>query len=185
LLKKGLVISGGFRARRAPSPPIGSAANEPNTGFIVPLLKSFADRSRAAHMAQSLIGRVFAEGQQIRSANVIAFNLPPIIGLSTTCVYRKPKPAHNGEEVRNAAQVDAQAPSDPQAYCVNRSADFYPYRGEPCKSGYQLGSGNCRKTATPSNLGHRDADRRGYLQEKDMADPLVNRKPTRARGRFP
>jgi len=44
----------------------------------------------------------------------------------------------------NAAQTDA--PSDPQAYCVNRTADFYPYRGEPCKSGYQLGSGNCRKT---------------------------------------
>ena len=49
----------------------------------------------------------------------------------------------------NAAQTDAQAPSDPQAYCVNRSADFYPYRGEPCKSGYQLGSGNCRKTDGP------------------------------------
>src|SRR6266568_3921248 len=46
----------------------------------------------------------------------------------------------------NAAQTDAQAQSDPQAYCVNRSADFYPYTGEPCKSGYQLGSGNCRKT---------------------------------------
>src|SRR5262252_8952557 len=46
----------------------------------------------------------------------------------------------------NAALAeDAQAPSEPQAYCVNRSADFYPYRGEPCKSGYQLGSGNCRK----------------------------------------
>ena len=44
----------------------------------------------------------------------------------------------------NAAQ--AQAPSDPQGYCVNRSADFYLYTGEPCKSGYQLGSGNCRKT---------------------------------------
>jgi hypothetical protein len=40
----------------------------------------------------------------------------------------------------NAAQKDAQAPSDPQAYCVNRNADFYPYTGEPCKSGYQLGS---------------------------------------------
>ena len=39
----------------------------------------------------------------------------------------------------------AQPPSDPQAYCVNRGADFYPYTGEPCKSGYQLGSGNCRK----------------------------------------
>jgi hypothetical protein len=34
----------------------------------------------------------------------------------------------------NAAQADAQAPSDPQAYCVNRSGDFYPYRGEPCKN---------------------------------------------------
>jgi hypothetical protein len=48
-----------------------------------------------------------------------------------------------------AAQTDDQAPSEspsePQAYCVNRSADFYPYMGEPCKSGYQLGSGNCRK----------------------------------------
>ena len=46
----------------------------------------------------------------------------------------------------NAAQTGAQAPSDPQGYCVNRSADFYPYTGELCKSGYQLGSGNCRRT---------------------------------------
>src|SRR3974377_1342529 len=46
----------------------------------------------------------------------------------------------------NRAQTDAQAPSDLQAYCVNRGADFYPYTGEPSKSGYQLGSGNCRKT---------------------------------------
>jgi hypothetical protein len=46
----------------------------------------------------------------------------------------------------DAAQTDAQAPSDPQAYCVDRSADFYPYTGEPCKSGFQLGSGNCRQT---------------------------------------
>jgi bla regulator protein blaR1 len=42
--------------------------------------------------------------------------------------------------------ANAQAPSDPQAYCVNPSADFYPYTGEPCKGGYLLGSGNCRKT---------------------------------------
>jgi hypothetical protein len=46
----------------------------------------------------------------------------------------------------NAAQTGAQAPSDPRGYCVNRSADFYPYTGEPCKSGYLLGSGNCRRT---------------------------------------
>ena len=46
----------------------------------------------------------------------------------------------------NAAQTHAQAPSDPQAYCVDRSADFYPYTGEPCRSGYHVGSGNCRQT---------------------------------------
>ena len=46
----------------------------------------------------------------------------------------------------NAAQIGAQASSDPQGYCVNGSADFYPYTGEPCKSGYQLGAGNCRRT---------------------------------------
>ena len=58
--------------------------NEPNVGFIVPLLKPFADRAGVADSAQALIGRVFAEGREVRSANVIAFNLPPIIGLSTT-----------------------------------------------------------------------------------------------------
>ena len=46
----------------------------------------------------------------------------------------------------NAAQTRAQAPSGPQAYCVNASADFYPYTGEPCKTNYQLGAGNCRKS---------------------------------------
>jgi hydrophobe/amphiphile efflux-1 (HAE1) family protein len=63
---------------------IVDGVNEPNSGFIVPLLKPFANRAGAAGSAQALIGRVFAEGSQIRSANVIAFNLPPIIGLSTT-----------------------------------------------------------------------------------------------------
>jgi hypothetical protein len=46
----------------------------------------------------------------------------------------------------NAAQMAPQTSSDSQAYCVNDSADFYPYTGKPCKSGYQLGSGNCLKT---------------------------------------
>jgi hydrophobe/amphiphile efflux-1 (HAE1) family protein len=58
--------------------------NEPNAAFIVPTLKPFADRVGTANSAQALIGKVFAAGQQIRSATVIPFNLPPIIGLSTT-----------------------------------------------------------------------------------------------------
>ena len=47
-------------------------------------MKPFEDRSGAANSAQALIARVFAEGQQVRTATVIPFNLPPIIGLSTT-----------------------------------------------------------------------------------------------------
>ena len=34
----------------------------------------------------------------------------------------------------NAAQTDAQAPSDPQAYCVNRSADFIGIWVSPAKA---------------------------------------------------
>ncbi|HEV2099020.1 MAG TPA: multidrug efflux RND transporter permease subunit [Stellaceae bacterium] len=58
--------------------------NEPNTGFIVPTLNPFADRRGAANSAQALIARLFKEGQEIRTATIIPFNLPPIIGLSTT-----------------------------------------------------------------------------------------------------
>ena len=58
--------------------------NESNTAFVVPTLKPFADRVGAANSAQALIAKMFAEGRQIRTATVIPFNLPPIIGLSTT-----------------------------------------------------------------------------------------------------
>jgi hydrophobe/amphiphile efflux-1 (HAE1) family protein len=58
--------------------------SEPNAALIVPTLKPFADRAGAANSAQALIARLFGEAQQIRTATVIPFNLPPIIGLSTT-----------------------------------------------------------------------------------------------------
>ncbi|MBV9735349.1 MAG: efflux RND transporter permease subunit, partial [Acidisphaera sp.] len=60
------------------------AAQEPNSAFMVARLKPFADRTAAAQSAQALIGRVFGAAQQIRSAVVFPFNLPPIIGLSTS-----------------------------------------------------------------------------------------------------
>ncbi len=60
------------------------SVNEPNTAFVVPTLKPFADRVGVANSAQALIAKLFAEGQQIRTATIIPFNLPPIIGLSTT-----------------------------------------------------------------------------------------------------
>jgi multidrug efflux pump len=58
--------------------------SEPNSALLVPTLKPFADRVGAVNSAQALIARVFREGQQIRAANVIPFNAPPILGLSTT-----------------------------------------------------------------------------------------------------
>ena len=58
--------------------------NEPNTGFVVPTLKPFTDRAGAANSAQALIAKIFGAGRQIRTASIIPFNLPPIIGLSTT-----------------------------------------------------------------------------------------------------
>jgi hypothetical protein len=46
--------------------------------------------------------------------------------------------------------------SDPQAYCINSEADFYPYTGELCDSGYQLGRHNCRGTDGTMHLVARD-----------------------------
>jgi len=44
-----------------------------------------------------------------------------------------------------AAAPPAEKPSQPQAYCISEKAEFYPYTGENCKEGYQLGSHNCRR----------------------------------------
>jgi len=59
------------------------SGNQSNSAFIVLRLKPFADRKAAADKVQVLIGRVFGGVQQIRSATIFPFNLPPIIGLST------------------------------------------------------------------------------------------------------
>jgi len=55
-----------------------------NTAFMIAQLKPFEDRTAAADSAQALIGRMFGEAQRIRGASILPFNLPPVIGLSTT-----------------------------------------------------------------------------------------------------
>jgi len=59
-------------------------AYEPNAAFLVLRLKPFAERPHMEDMAQTLIHKAFGMAQQIRSAVVFPFNLPPIIGLSTS-----------------------------------------------------------------------------------------------------
>ena len=58
--------------------------NLPNAAFLVVRLKPFQDRVGAADGAKAVIGQIFGKAQQIRSATVFPFNLPPIIGLSTS-----------------------------------------------------------------------------------------------------
>lgn len=55
-----------------------------NSAFIVVRLKPFTDRTSPSDSAQTLIGRVAAAAQQIRTATVLPFNLPPVVGLSTS-----------------------------------------------------------------------------------------------------
>jgi hydrophobe/amphiphile efflux-1 (HAE1) family protein len=56
-----------------------------NNALLVARLKPFEDRAKAADSAQALIAGVAgAAAQQVRTALVLPFNLPPVIGLSTT-----------------------------------------------------------------------------------------------------
>ncbi|MGH6739667.1 MAG: efflux RND transporter permease subunit, partial [Bradyrhizobium sp.] len=59
-------------------------ASEPNSALVVTRLKPFADRTAAADSVQAMIRRVSEAGSHIQQANVLPFNLPPIIGLSTS-----------------------------------------------------------------------------------------------------
>lgn len=55
-----------------------------NNAFMIVKLKPFEERTKAADKVQALIAQLFDAAQQIRTANVLPFNLPPIVGLSTT-----------------------------------------------------------------------------------------------------
>ncbi len=79
--------------------------SEPNSGFMVAKLKPFADRPTAADSAQALIAAITRETAQFRPASVIAFNLPPIIGLSTTGGFEYQLEALEGQDPSDIASV--------------------------------------------------------------------------------
>jgi multidrug efflux pump subunit AcrB len=54
-----------------------------NAAFMVARMKPFADRTTVQDSVFTAIWRVFGAAQGIRTANVFAFNIPPIIGLGT------------------------------------------------------------------------------------------------------
>jgi HAE1 family hydrophobic/amphiphilic exporter-1 len=55
-----------------------------NNAFMIVRLNPFEDRKATADKAQTLIGQVFGKAQNIRAATVFPFNLPPVVGLSTS-----------------------------------------------------------------------------------------------------
>lgn len=57
---------------------------QPNSAFMVARLKPFAERTAPGDSAQALIAKVTEAVQRISTAQISAFNVPPIVGLSTT-----------------------------------------------------------------------------------------------------
>ncbi|ACK52448.1 transporter, hydrophobe/amphiphile efflux-1 (HAE1) family [Methylocella silvestris BL2] len=79
--------------------------SQSNAGFIVVKLKPFAARPTEADSAQALIRKITVEAAAIRTASVIAFNLPPIIGLSTTGGFEYQLEALEGQDPASLASV--------------------------------------------------------------------------------
>ena len=72
--------------------------SEPNSAFVVARLRPFAVRRAAADSAQALIRSIYEGGAQLRQAEVLPFNLPPIIGLSTSGGFEYQLEALEGQD---------------------------------------------------------------------------------------
>jgi hydrophobe/amphiphile efflux-1 (HAE1) family protein len=79
-------------------------ATEANTAFFLVRLKPFADRPGAANGVDAAIKHVFGIGAHLANSQLIAFNLPPIIGLSTNGGFQ-----YELENTAGAPQAQMQA----------------------------------------------------------------------------
>src|ERR1700733_3020588 len=77
---------------------LDGGVSEPNAAFMVARMKPFADRAGVADSVQTLVGRTFGAVQQIRSAVIFPFNLPPIIGLGTAGGFEYQLEALQGQD---------------------------------------------------------------------------------------
>jgi hydrophobic/amphiphilic exporter-1 (mainly G- bacteria), HAE1 family len=78
---------------------------QPNAAFMVIHLKPFGERTSPQDSAQAMIARTVAMTQGIRTANIIAINLPPIIGLSTGGGFEYQLEALEGQDPSDIASV--------------------------------------------------------------------------------
>jgi hydrophobe/amphiphile efflux-1 (HAE1) family protein len=76
-----------------------------NSAFMVAVLRPFADRTNAAQSARALIAKMFDAGQQIRTATVFPFNVPPAIGLGTGGGFEYQLESFEGADPASLASV--------------------------------------------------------------------------------
>jgi len=76
-----------------------------NSAFLIMMLKPFDERTDPALSANDLIRRLRGEFQAIREANVIAYNLPPIIGLGTGSGFEYQLVSLSGSSAADIAAV--------------------------------------------------------------------------------
>jgi hydrophobe/amphiphile efflux-1 (HAE1) family protein len=76
-----------------------------NAALLAMTLKPFEERKAAALSANSLIRTLMGEFQTIREANVIAYNLPPIIGLGTGSGFEYQLQSLSGSSATDIAAV--------------------------------------------------------------------------------
>jgi hydrophobic/amphiphilic exporter-1 (mainly G- bacteria), HAE1 family len=76
-----------------------------NAALMVLTLDPFAQRTSPELSADALIARLTTEGQQVRRANVIFYNLPPIIGLGTGSGFEFQLQSFGGSSAADLAAV--------------------------------------------------------------------------------
>jgi hydrophobic/amphiphilic exporter-1 (mainly G- bacteria), HAE1 family len=76
-----------------------------NAALMVLTLDPFANRTTPELSAKALIAQLTAKGQQVRRANVIFYNLPPIIGLGTGSGFEFQLQSFGGSSAAELAAV--------------------------------------------------------------------------------
>ncbi len=95
-------------------------ATEANSAFLVVRLKPFEDRPGAANGVDAAIDKVFQIGSQLPDAQLTAFNLPPIIGLSTNGGFQ-----YELENTQGASQSQMQSVLDGLLVAANQDSRLH------------------------------------------------------------
>ncbi len=91
------------------------ALSKSNAAYFIVLLDPFEERADPERTADGIIARVRAEGDAIREARVIPFNVPPIIGLGTGSGFE-----YQLEDLRGSDPVELAAAARGLIFAANQ-----------------------------------------------------------------